>query len=61
MVVLFVLDVMPESATFQNALLNVIVEEHPDLWSEVRLCIIDDRICYELWVFQTTTGTLVNC
>ncbi|GFW88578.1 uncharacterized protein TNCV_828471 [Trichonephila clavipes] len=42
----FVLDAMPVNAPFQNTLSNVILDKHPDIWSEVRLRIIVDLSCY---------------
>ena len=41
----FVLDAVPVNAAFQSALSNDIVAEHPELWLEVRFCIMDDPIC----------------
>ena len=40
---LFMLDAMPVNATFRSALLNVIEEEHPELWSRVRLRIMNSN------------------
>ena len=37
----FVLDVMPVNASFQRALWNDIVAQHPELWSGVRFCIME--------------------
>ena len=41
----FMVDAMPINAAFQSALSNDIVAEHPELWLEVRFCIMDDPIC----------------
>ena len=56
----FDLDVMPVNAAFQNALLNDIVDKHPELWSRVRFRIMDDPICYELRVIWKATGASVK-
>lgn len=48
MMIVFMLDDMPVNATFWSALVKVILDEHPELWSGLRLCTIDDFSCYEL-------------
>lgn len=44
------------NATFWSTLLNDIVDKHPDLWSSVRLGIMED----ELWVIWKATMTWVK-
>ena len=61
MMAAFVLDAMPVNATCRSTSSNVIVDEHPELWPGVRLRIMDDLSCYELWVILTATGTSVKC
>lgn len=48
MMAAYVLIAMPVNATFRSALPNAIVDEYWELWSELQLCITDDRSCYEL-------------
>ncbi|GFW82301.1 transposable element Tcb1 transposase [Trichonephila clavipes] len=57
----FVLDAMPVNAAFQSALSNDIVTYPPELWVELRFRILDDPICYELWVISIATGTSMRC
>ena len=57
----FVLDAMPINAAFQNTVPNDIVAEHPELWSGVRFCIMDDPICYGLRIISIATSTSVKC
>ena len=59
--VAFVLDAIPVNAAYQNALSERIVAEHTELWSEVRFCIMDDPICYELRVISIATGMSIKC
>ena len=59
MMAAFVLNVMPVNAAFQSALSNDIVAEHSELWSGVRLRIMDDPICNELRIISISTGKSV--
>ena len=47
MMAVFILDAMPVNVSFQSALSNDIMAEHPELWSGVRFRIMNDSICYE--------------
>ena len=48
----FVLDAILVKATFQTALLEDIVAEHPELWSGMQFRITDHPIFYEFTVIS---------
>ena len=54
----FMLDIMLVNTAFQNVLSN---SKHPELWSGVKFCIMDDRICYELRVISLATSMSMKC
>ncbi|GFV61168.1 transposable element Tcb2 transposase [Trichonephila clavipes] len=60
MMAAFLLDAMLMNATFQIALSNGIVTQHPELWFGMRFRIMDDTICYELRVISIAIDTFVK-
>ena len=53
--------VLPVNTAFQSALSKDIVREQLELWSGAQFHIMDEDICYELWVISIAKGTSVKC